>query len=194
MRGNLLERRGDRACITARIAARITARIITTPRVHGGEQSAQRCPAALVAGEEDGAWMAGVHPRAAPQGGARGMAHPLVRRQDVWEVQGEVDAQDRGDAGCGAGAHEAHRAVDAIAIGEREHALTVLDCTRDERVWHRGAVAQRICRCHVKVGEVHGTRLTPLPAGTAAGRCATTRTPGRGRSRHRAAGRRLHAA
>jgi hypothetical protein len=38
----------------------------------------------------------------------------------VWQVEGQVDTEDRRDAGSSAGLDEAHRAIDAVAIGERE--------------------------------------------------------------------------
>ena len=38
----------------------------------------------------------------------------------MWQVKGQVDAEDRRNTGSGAGLDEAHGAVDAVAIGERE--------------------------------------------------------------------------
>ena len=142
--------------------------------------------------------MAGVHPRAAPQGSpvdslvrrTRSRRHgPLSSRR----IKGQVDAEDGRDARRDAGLDKTHRTVDTVAIGERKRGLTVLDRARDELGRHRCAVAQRIGRCHVEVSEIHGTRLTPSPAGTAAGRCAAGCTPGRGRSRRRGANRQPHA-
>ena len=52
MCGDLVERCGDAACVTA-------------IGMDGGEQPTERAPPARTASEEDGAWMAGVHPRAA---------------------------------------------------------------------------------------------------------------------------------
>ena len=86
----------------------------------------------------------------------------------MWQVEAQVDAEDRRDPGSGAGLDEAHGAVATIAIGERERGLAVLSRAGDEIGRHGRAVAERIGRCHVEVSEVHGTCLTPLPAGTAA--------------------------
>jgi len=102
------------------------------------------------------------------------------------KIKGEVDAEHRGDTGRGAGLDEAHCAINTVAIGECEPRLAVLGRTCGKSCWHRSAMAQRIRRRHVEVGKFHSTRLTPSPAGTAAGQCAATCTPGRGRSRHHA--------
>ena len=52
-----------------------------------------------------------------------------------------------------AGPGELHRAVDAVAVGEREGVHAVLDGPLDQHVRVRGAVAQRVAGGHVQVDE-----------------------------------------
>jgi hypothetical protein len=52
------------------------------------------------------------------------------------QVDGQVDAEHRRNAGGRAGLDEAHRAVDTIAIGEREQRLAVLGGAGHEVGWH----------------------------------------------------------
>jgi len=38
----------------------------------------------------------------------------------MWQIEGQVNAEDRRDPSSTAGLDEAHSAVDTVAIGERE--------------------------------------------------------------------------
>ena len=84
-------------------------------------------------------------------------------------LDGEVDAEHRGDAGAAARRGEPDRAVEAVAVGEGERALAVRGGALDEVLGHRGAVAHREPRGDVEVGEPVHDALRP--SGRAPSRC-----------------------
>ena len=79
---------------------------------------------------------------------------------------GEVDAEDRGDVSDLAGLGELHRAVGAVAVGERQQVHAVLDGPLHQARGQRGAVAQGVAGGHVQVGErvAHGSLLRLVSA------------------------------
>ena len=85
----------------------------------------------------------------------------VARRARCARAVGEVDAEDRGDAGDLAGLGELHRAVGAVAVGERQQVHAVLDGPLHQARGQRGAVAQGVAGGHVQVGErvAHGSLL-----------------------------------
>ena len=177
-----------------------------------------RHPGDLAAGEHAHPWAAGVDDGPTPHGGARalGVTHGIRSRTAVpggtasrdaaartgasnrttgAHVDGEVDPEDRVDAGPPARRGELHRAVEPVTVGEGQRTLAVGDGALDELLGHRGAVAHREPRGDVEVGEpVHDALRPSARARAAAG--AAPRAPrgdgprGRRRSRRPAAGRR----
>lgn len=76
---------------------------VVTLGMYRSEEPTERTPAATASAEENSAWMAGVHPRAAPQGSP---VDSLVRRTgsrrhgplSSRRFKGQVDAKDGRDA------------------------------------------------------------------------------------------------
>ena len=132
-------------------------------QVGGRHQPAQRRPAGLVAGQQGDPRVPRVDRRPALRGllsAARRIAPDPQRRvdhrrrrQQPGRLQREVDAEDRPDARRHGGPGELHRAVHAVAVGQREGVHAVLDRALDQDVRVRGAVAQRVARGHVQVDE-----------------------------------------
>ena len=75
------------------------------------------------------------------------------RRRGHDGVHREVEAEDRRDPGVAAGEDEADRAVEAVAVGERERVLPELGRARHERRRAARAVAQRVAGGDVQVHE-----------------------------------------
>ena len=89
---------------------------------------------------------------APPRTGARTLGARAPRHRRL--PHGEVDAEDRGDAGPATGHREPHRAVEAVAVGEGEGVLAVLGGPLDEVLRGRGAEAHREAGGDVEVDEV----------------------------------------
>ena len=138
----------------------------------------------------------GARARTRATGIRRGPCRPRpAHRTERERLDGEVDAEHRRDAGPAARRGEPDRAVEPVAVGEREGALAVLGGALDEVLGHRGAVAHREPRGDVEVGEPVHRALRPSgrgPAAAAGAPPARRGGPRRGRrrSRRRAAGRR----
>ncbi len=100
---------------------------------------------------------------APPRTGVRDLALPAVRLAGHRPV-GEVDAEHRADAGDPAGLGELHRAVGAVAVGQRQGVHLVLGGPLDQDVRVGGAVLEGVAGRDVEVDEgVHGLAC-PQPA------------------------------
>ena len=134
--------------------------------MRGRDQSAQGGPARTAACQQDHARIPRVDLRPAPCRGTpgplgQGLARPQAPRARAEHsrthttvagqkgraaahdrVNREVEAEDRRDTGLAAGQHEAHSAVEAIAIGEGERVLTELGGACHQRRGTARAVAQ----------------------------------------------------
>ena len=108
-------------------------------RVGGGYQAAQRGPA-LAPGREQG------HPARGARAGAAAAADP------------EVGAKQRPDPRVGAGLDVLERAVEAVAVGQRECGHAEAGRPGGQRTGSRGAVAQRERGRDVQVRELRGPR------------------------------------
>ena len=97
-------------------------------------------------------------------GGRGGEARPQ-RRLDA-----DLDADDRFDAGGLAGLVEAHGAVEAVVVGDRQCRHAEVGSPGHDLVDAAGAVAEREVGVHVEVDEAHAGRLPggARAAGTAA--------------------------
>ena len=62
-----------------------------------------------------------------------------------------LGAGDRPDAGVLRGMRELERAVDAVVVGESERRVAELRRSRDELLWMRGAVEERVRRVAVEL-------------------------------------------
>ncbi len=87
---------------------------------------------------------------------------------------GEVDPEQRRDAGLDAGRDELDRSVEPVAVSERERPEPERCGTPHQRVRTGGSVPHRVAGGHVQVGEAHATLLPPRP-GRAAGQDVSVR-------------------
>ena len=141
------------------------------PRVPGVDRRA--APGRLGAA---GLAATGLGPAGAAQ---RGVDHRRAGEQPAG-LDREVDAEHRADAGRLRGPGELHRAVDPVAVGQRQGVHAVLRGPLDEHVRVGGAVAQRVAGGHVEVDEgVAGHGRSLVGSGWTVGRAGRSARVGR---------------
>ncbi len=114
-------------------------------QVRGRDQPAQRRPPGGPPGKQHHPWQRWLQPVAAAGRGpplhSRGAA---PRGRIGHRFHREVDPQDGGHPGLGAGADEPHRAVDAVSIGQRQGVLPHSRRGGRQRIRRVSAVAHRV--------------------------------------------------
>ena len=123
--------------------------------VGGRDQPADRRPARPA--RRPGRWPAAAAGRGrrhrGPGCGWRCGSRPATRGTAAGWPVGEVDAEHRADPGRQAGLGELHRAVGAVAVGQREGVHLLLGGPLDQRVGVGGAVLQGVAGGHVEMDE-----------------------------------------
>ncbi len=142
---------------------------------HGGERAGGGCVAA--------------HPSPEGDGLGPGRFGYVGRRRGEDGFDADLDADDGFDAGRPAGLVEAHGAVEAVVVGDRQGRHAQAAGGVDEFVDASGAVAEREVGVNVKVDEAHATPGGPCRWGECSAQTARAsarhvgrRVPGQGRS------------
>jgi len=132
------------------------------PGVCGGYQPTQRRPPHGTGGKEGHPRLALIDPRttACRCPTRRARVRTRVHACRFGGLDGEVDPEDRGDTQPRALACPPHRGVQAVAVGQADDGLPDLGCPLHERLRQRGAVAQRMTRGDLQVGERDRHRTT----------------------------------
>ena len=130
-----------------------------TTEVAGRDQPTQRRPTVLALGQNHDPGMSRVDAgptayRTLPRtrSGTHQTGGPSPREQPRG-AEREINPEHRSDPGHQACLGELHRAVDTVAIGEREAVLAQLGSALHQGLRVAGAVAQRIAGGHVQVDE-----------------------------------------
>ena len=145
-----------------------------TAEVGAGDEAAQPAPACArvetevtTPGEDGHPRQPGVHDGAAADRGARPRRRTTTVRRPArvghFVTDGEVDAEDRGDPGVGAGLDEPHRAVEPVPVGQGQRRLAPGHGPLHEGGGGRGAVLHGVSGGDVQVDEgvVHGRSSGP---------------------------------